>query len=182
MGVERIDIASGFIFKKLGLKWDSYVDRVTGHRKVYLIQLLGTDLGHTYIWHVNGPYSPSLASYVYEEAEWLEGIDYNRYKLRRLTEENIAKINALSKERVADLSEAEWFELLASIIYIYIHRVSWGILGGGKQEIFAKMIRHKPRFNIGHCENAFSVLKKYDIVVGNKNKDKVEETEDEKSN
>ena len=133
-------------------------------KKIYLLQYLGTDLGYTYNWYVHGPYSPSLTNYIYNNLEVLLSNDYGKYKLSQSAEDNINKVNDLINGKTTEFGEASWYELLASLIYIYKNKRSWKIVDNNENALFDVLIKQKPQYNEEQCKCAFNVLKKNGFV------------------
>lgn len=160
--MNNIDVANGIVFQKLTISKESFDDRLICQKKIYLLQSLGTDLGYTYNWYVHGPYSPSLTNYVYNNLDVLESYDFGRYSLSSVAENNIKKVNALEKDKRVDLKIASWYELLASLLYIFNNRGSWKI--DDNNTLVDTLIKQKPQFNREQCEDAFNTLRKRGFI------------------
>lgn len=61
------------------------------------------------------------------------------------------------------MSEAGWYELLASLLYIYKNIESWKI-ENQPQSIFEKLIECKPQYSKEQCEYAYGVLSRCGFV------------------
>lgn len=155
--MNNIDIANGIVFQKMAISKDSFDDRLICQKKIYLLQALGTDLGYTYNWYVRGPYSPSLTNYVYTNLEVLENNDFSNYKLAKKAQDNVDKVNDLINSIRQDFYGASWYEILASLLYIYNNKESWGIKNG-KEELYDTLINAKPQYTKEQCKYAFDVL------------------------
>ena len=155
-----IDVANGIVFQKMGISKDTFDHRLICQKKIYLLQSLGTDMGYSYNWYVRGPYSPALTTYVYNNLDVLSAISFSEYKLNSSAEANIDKVNGLSNTKPEDLSTPLWYELLASILYIYKNRnsKSWGN-DGGDVALSNELIKMKPRFTDKHCQSALKSLR-----------------------
>lgn len=160
--MNNIDVANGIVFQKLGIKKDTFDDRLICQKKLYLLQELGTDLGYTYNWYVRGPYSPALTNYVYNNLEVLACTDFSQYKLSGTAERNMNSVNELLNDKTEDMSESEWYELLASLLYIEKNKQSWNI-DDEDSSLIAELIKYKPQYDQKKCEHALNVLrtKKY---------------------
>lgn len=161
--MERIDIANGMIFQGLGIKIDSFDNRIISQKKIYLLQQLGTELGYTYNWYIRGPYSPTLTTYMYNKLDMLAEKDFSNYRLGKEHQENIKKVNLLSEFKSSDVSLAEWYELLASLVYISTNKESWGVTD--QKSLFDTLIKHKPQFTLHQCEEAYRVLNDRSIAL-----------------
>ena len=103
-----------------GFKIDELDDRVYFQKVIYLLQLLGVNLGFRFSWYKLGPYSNDLAKTAYGIKESIN--DY-RNELDNVTvrEDVIAKINELKTLESAkpdDIERHKWFELVSSIHYL----------------------------------------------------------------
>lgn len=156
--MNNIDIANGMIFHEMGISKDTFDDRLICQKKVYLLEALGTDLGYTFNWYVRGPYSPSLTNYVYNNLEVLKANDFSQYNLSAAAKNNIDKVNNLLDAKKQDMSNASWYELLASLFYIFNNKKSWRIDDDKKESLFEILMKHKPQYNNEQCEYAYSVL------------------------
>lgn len=161
--MKNIDIANGLVFKELEISKDNFDERLIAQKKIYLLQELGTDLGYKYNWYVRGPYSPTLTTYIYTNLDVLSSTDFTQYSLADEAEKNINMVNVLINEKNNEFDTVSWYELLASLLYIYKNRESWGIQKN-EEEIFSRLISYKPQYNNGQCEYAWEILKKYKIV------------------
>lgn len=155
--MNNIDIANGIVFQKMEISKESFDDRLICQKKVYLLQSLGTDLGYTYNWYVRGPYSPSLANYVYNNLEVLSSNDFSGYSLSLSAESNIDIVNSLSEEKRDDFAIASWYELLASLLYIFNNKRSWKI-DEEDNTLFGTLIKQKSQYNEEQCAYAFNIL------------------------
>lgn len=155
--MNSIDIANGMIFQKMRISKDNFDERLICQKKIYLLQSLGTNLGYMYNWYVRGPYSPALTTYIYANLDVLSSNDFSDYKLAKMAEKNIESVNDLEKRKRSDFTTASWYELLASLLYIYNNRESWKI-DDQEQSLFLTLIKYKPQYNEEQCQYAFGVL------------------------
>jgi len=167
--MNNIDIANGIIFQRLHLSIESFADRLICQKKIYLLQVLGSDLGYKYNWYIHGPYSPTLTNYMYNNINVLLTLDLEKYELSTQTLENINAVNRLQDNIREDFNVCSWYELLASIVYINENRYSWGIdaqvdLDGG---ITNKVIEQKPQYTSAQCAFAIERLKRENFLRGN---------------
>ena len=161
--MNNIDIANGIVFQKMEISKESFEDRLICQKKIYLLQSLGTDLGYTYNWYVRGPYSPSLTNYVYNNLEILSSNDFSGYSLSSSAENNIDIVNSLLEDKRADFGIASWYELLASLLYIFNNKRSWKI-DEGDNALFGALIKQKPQYNKEQCAYAFDTLRKKGFI------------------
>ena len=157
--MNNIDIANALIFQHLGIHKDNFDDRLIAQKKIYLLQVLGIDLGYHYNWYLHGPYSPSLTNYMYANWDWIQESEevLRPYKLSDRASDNVQRVNRLAQQSTkADLGEAAWYELLASLHYIYQNSKSWAVKG--IDEAFEKLRQYKPQYSEEQCRMAFNIL------------------------
>ena len=157
--MNNIDIANGLIFQRLNIGKETFDERLITQKKIYLLQSLGTNLGYSYNWYVRGPYAPALTNYVYNNIDVLSSENFSDFKLTPNAESNVNLINALEKEKPMNMTVASWYELLASLLYIYNNKESWGV-DNQNESLFSTLINHKPQYNWEQCEIALSSLQK----------------------
>ena len=153
----NIDIAKGIIFQKLGVEKETFEDRLSAQKKIYLLQRLGIDLGYSYNWYVHGPYSPELTNYLYNNLEMLKQYDFSLYMLSEGANSAIEKIKKLENDKTEVLSSSDWLELLAS--YLYLYRAEY-------DESITKdqLIKLKPKFCISQVDHAVACLKSSGLI------------------
>lgn len=162
--MNNIDIANGIVFQKMAISKESFDDRLMSQKKIYLLQSLGTDLGYTYNWYVHGPYSPSLTNNIYNNLEVLISSDFSEYHLSETAENNIEKVNSLIEDKKPELAAASWYELLASLLYIYNNKNSWKV-DDNKKSLFDALMKQKPQFSEEQCAYAYQVLEQKEFVL-----------------
>lgn len=160
--MNNIDIANGIIFQKMGIGKSTFDERLICQKKIYLLQSLGVSLGYDYNWYVHGPYSPSLTSYVYDNLDALTTKSFEGYSLTSEAERNVQRVNELENDKPDDLTVSSWYELLASLLYIFVNRESWKI---EDDQLFDTLIKYKPKYSNEQCENAFEILEKRQFIV-----------------
>ena len=164
--MNKIDIASGLLFQKMGLSKETPNDRSLCQAKVYLLQALGTNLGFSFVWH-KGPYSPTLADYVYSNLDFLLSEDFSKYKMRKAAQDNVTKVNALVHEAPSSLSTVLWYRLLSSLLFMDLHRQSWKIGDSNDPLLFTKLVHCMPQYTQQQCKYAFGILRRYGFVKNN---------------
>lgn len=160
--MNTIDIVNGIIFRILELRIESFEDRLICQKKIYLLQELGIDLGYKYNWYVYGPYSPALTNYVYSHIDIFNNYDFSEYELNEDAVERITIVNNIVNDRYEGCSEAGWYELLASIVYVFSNLSSWGIVSNTDTtdaEVINKVIEYKPQYNENDCTHALRALR-----------------------
>jgi uncharacterized protein YwgA len=127
---------------------DTFEKRKILQKKIYLLQLSGTDLGYRYNWYLQGPYCPTLANDTYTLREEVKyDSEFNKYELNSKTK---SKLDTLDKIFILpdtlETNEPEWLELLASLHYLK-HIAYWpGKSNPEFEEIFEKLKESKPHF------------------------------------
>jgi len=157
--MNNIDLANALVFHGLGIQKETFDDRLIAQKKIYLLQMLGIDLGYHYKWYLHGPYAPSLTSYMYANLDWIQKSEevFASYKLSAKAKDCVRRVNELAKHSMkADLGEAAWYELLASLHYIYQNNKSWEVKG--TDDVFEKLRQYKPQYSQEQCQVAFNVL------------------------
>ncbi len=166
--MDKLDVVNGLIFQKLKItSKDTLKERVILQKKVYLLQELGVDIGYSYNWYLKGPYSPGLTTYVYDRLDYLlqSSEELNKYKLNDDIYSKIQLVNSFSKQKPFDLSLDAWYELLASVRYVWKNPYLWEIDDISNSERIIDVVRsEKPHFTIEHCKKAITLLQEHGLV------------------
>lgn len=149
--MNNIDLANGLVFQALQISKETFEDRLICQKKIYLLQELGINLGYSYNWYIRGPYSPDLTSYVYNKLDVLSDYDFSGHSLSAKANERVQKVNNLANVTPKTLSQASWYELLASVLYLQKKRKT--------DDLFETLIRYKPQYNQEEFKVAFETLK-----------------------
>jgi uncharacterized protein YwgA len=103
----------------LPLVLDTFGDRMTIQKEIYLSQAAGIHLGYRYNWYLRGPYSPDLTRDAFElrarqRSEFDETVGWN------LDDESIRKLENLKSlwSHVGTFERPRWLELLASVHFL----------------------------------------------------------------
>lgn len=162
--MNRIDIARGIIFQSLRLQKDGFDDRLICQKKIYLLQALGIDLGYHFDWLEYGPYSKTLATYIYDNFDILNEYDFTKYKLRPNVTDSIKIVNDLEKENNTNLANAQWYELLGSLLFIRENFTLFEKVKKCEREtVIDALIAAKPRYDEKQCNAAMACLAKYNF-------------------
>jgi len=162
--MDKMDIAKSLIFKGLNInRKETLVDRIMIQEKVYLLQQLGIDLGYQYNWYLKGPYSPTLTEYIYDNHDLLNSIETGGISLNKKVIDKIEGVNSLTIDKPKGIDEASWYELLASILYIYNENHMWYI-DKEKEEIIRILQMEKPKYAALQCEAAYDKLIEYNYI------------------
>lgn len=135
----------------------SLEDRLRLQKAVYLGQLFGVDLGYRYSWYVKGPYSPSLTQDYYRLCD--EGASSaSEQKFVNEVEQKLTQAKGfLEKPDCVELSKAHWYELLASLHYLY------QVSSQAKDKVFATIRSTKPHL-IDYVDSGENHLKKFGLL------------------
>jgi uncharacterized protein YwgA len=124
--MNREQVALGLTLKaaEIPISVDSFHERLTVQKAVYLLEQAGLDLGYPFNWYIRGPYSSPLAGDLYALVD-AGTSELARYKLTHLTREKIRKVSALwANKSDAKVGRARWLELLASVLFLIRTRQS----------------------------------------------------------
>jgi len=127
---------------------DTFEKRKTLQKKIYLLQLTGTDLGYRYNWYLKGPYCPSLANDAFTLRDEIKYDDeFNDYELNTKTKNRFKTLDKIiSMPDDSEIAEPEWLELLASLHYLK-HIAYWPRKYKPEfDEVFEKLKESKPHF------------------------------------
>jgi len=163
--MNKIEIANGMIFQALDIRnKDTFEARLVCQKKIYLLQESGIDLGYGYNWYIKGPYSPNLSTYIYNNLDDFMKTDFSNYHISSNVTEKINRINSIEESKPKDLNKSAWYELVASVLYIYKNHVSWRI-SSSFDEVFSKLEQYKPQFNWEQFIEAVKVLKEKEFIT-----------------
>ena len=122
MNPTRIELK--LILDKAGidnLDLNTFSQRLNVQKRIYLVQLLGNDLGYRFSWYLRGPYCSDLTAEAFTLRDEIAAgdRDFEGYSLSAEATNQIEKAKRLwaLPEGVA-LSSDQWLELLASIHYL----------------------------------------------------------------
>ncbi len=147
----NIDVANGMVFQALGVKKDSFDNRIISQKKIFLLQEMGIEIGYSYNWYIRGPYSPDLTTYIYDNLDMLKDHDFSAYKLSDTAKAAIDAINGLEEAKPQTLSVVSWYELLASVLYI--------IRKWNKENPYESLIKYKPKYTKTDYDAAMTQLR-----------------------
>lgn len=155
--MNNIDIANGLVFQEMDIGIGDFEKRLISQKKIYLLQELGLNLGYSYNWYVRGPYSPDLTAYLYNNIDVLSGYLFGDYTLSEIAKEKVEIINLMADEKPLDLSKGEWYELLASLLYI---KKNWKL----SRELSDTLLEVKPKYDRTQITKAYNALEKNGFV------------------
>lgn len=120
--MNRRQVSALLVLKELGIKskMESFADRLSVQKGVYLAQATGVDLGHYFNWYLRGPYAPSLTQDVFDAIQNYDtGAASKGWQLDPKTRTTLSKLRQ-SLKPPATLAHAAWLwlELLASVHFL----------------------------------------------------------------
>lgn len=128
----------------------TFSQRLNVQKRLYLVQVLGYDLGYRFSWYLRGPYCSSLTQEAFAlRDDLLSGDnDADGFMLSDDAKETIRKAKELWRvPNGVTIDQDEWLELLASLHYL--KEVAYWPEGADKSfdAVFDKLIEAKPRFS-----------------------------------
>jgi hypothetical protein len=101
------------------LRLDSFADRMTLQKMIYLCQQAGVHLGYRYNWYLRGPYSPDLTRDAFDlKARQGSGFDDTAgWNLDATSLQRLEKVRPLWESR-SPAERPRWLELLASVLFL----------------------------------------------------------------
>lgn len=149
-----------YLFSLLNLidvepKMVHFRDRKRIQKLVYLIQEFSIDLGFDdFNWYLQGTYSPSLTSTIYDVIERSEGYIEIEFPVHIKK-----KINKFIDKLGSAINSVSELELLASIEYILKHSKIPKINRSERyEEIIRKIKKDKPQFSRSQIKSAWEKL------------------------
>ena len=137
----------------------SLEDRLILQKLIYLAKHLGIDCGDfRFSWYKKGPYSPALTRVIYNNIAELENSDIQKnYVLLESAKKELIPLREIFKENTTKLSEADWIELLGSIVYLIDINKNIAIASN-------ELVQKKPKNNLEDVELAVNQLEKFNII------------------
>ncbi len=131
--------AKTLILHKLFIKNNTFENRSIAQKKVYLLQELGTTLHYFFGWQLHGPFSSAFGDFLADSLDFAD-IDESM-RLTKKTTANIDKVNSLDEKKPC--GTMAWYEMLASILFIFRNADSWA--AHTDSEVFKALKKQKPR-------------------------------------
>jgi len=125
--MNRRQVSALLMLKELGIKYEmeSFDERLSVQKSVYLAQAAGADLGHYFNWYLRGPYSPSLTQDVFDAIQNFDAdASTQGWELDAATRARLVTLRT-SFDPPGALPQPSWLELLASVHFLIDrHQVS----------------------------------------------------------
>ena len=147
--MDKNHILLKLVLDKIGfgdIKIEDFTARKILQKKIYLLQLMGIDLGYRYNWYLYGPYCPALADDTFTLRDEIRYYDeFKNYELNSKTNSKFKKLNKITiPPDTPETSEPEWLELVASLHYLK-HIAYWSGKDNPEfEEVFQKLGKSKP--------------------------------------
>lgn len=121
--MKQAQVTLKLVLDALGISPDisTINDRKRVQKAIYIGQKAGVDLGYSYGWYLLGPYSPELTQdyFTLNNDLSIGDISYEKFKLVQPLQAKLDKVKDLmTPPHNIPLSQEDWLELLASIIYL----------------------------------------------------------------
>jgi hypothetical protein len=164
--MDRQQIGLKLSLDALGLpaRLDSFPDRLTLQKAVYLAQAAGVQLGYSYNWYLRGPYSPALTRDAFAVvAELNQGADDSRGS--RLDPASLQRLGKLRKliESIPAAERPARLELLASVGFLLRTPAAQGKDAGELQAILS---RFGKSYSVEQIQRAIQELKQHGLGNG----------------
>jgi uncharacterized protein YwgA len=160
--MNREQIALGLVLRTAAvpISVDSFHDRLSVQKAVYLLEQAGLDLGYPFNWYVRGPYSRRVASDLYALVESDNRGELDKYKLTDPTREKIQKVSTLwTSTSGIKMKRAQWLELLASVLFLIRTRQA----DSGDSVYISEILRKNQKdFSREEVETALDALRQTD--------------------
>jgi len=147
--VNKDHILLKLVLDKIGfgdINIEDFTARKILQKKIYLLQLMGIDLGYRYNWYLYGPYCPALANDTFTLRDEIRYYDeFKHYELNSRTNNKFDTLNKITiPPDTPETSEPEWLELIASLHYLK-HIAYWSGKDNPEfEEVFQKLGKSKP--------------------------------------
>jgi uncharacterized protein YwgA len=148
---------------------ETFSQRFNIQKRVFLVQVMGCDLGYRFGWYIHGPYCRELTADVFSLKDELSAgeRDFEDFKLAQETRDRIEQTKKVwSLADGLNINQDDWLELLASIHYLR-HIVYWP-KGAPRdfQSVFKALVEAKPKFALSQtpAEKAWDRLDEFGLI------------------
>ncbi|MFM9329050.1 hypothetical protein [Paenibacillus mesotrionivorans] len=121
-------------------------NRILWQKVGYLAKQLGMPLNsYQFNWYIRGPYSPAYTSILYSINENIDELiaQGKNFSLTDSVKKGLEPLVMAVEYAPSGISETHWLELLASV-----HFIKKNLNTDNKQQVFLKLIKEKPHYNI----------------------------------
>ena len=151
----KIEDVTNTVLRALNAKTRTSNDRLVVQKKVYLLQSLGTNLNYFFGWYEHGPFSSALDDFLVTEFSF--GGSGNGLQLNDSARANVEKVNSLADKNDTPYGNTRWYEMLASILFIFQNPKSWQVRTD--EDVFMAIKRHKSRVDRSVFDFALKTLR-----------------------
>ncbi len=148
---------------------ETFSQRFNIQKRIFLVQVMGCDLGYRFGWYIRGPYCRDLTADAFTlKDELLAGEkDHDEFKLTDAAKNRVERAKQLwSLREGLGVDQDDWLELLASVHYLK-HIVYWP--KGETRDfnaVFKALIDAKPKFasSRGAARRAWDRLDEFGLI------------------
>lgn len=147
----------------------TFSERLNVQKRLYLVQVLGYDLGYRFSWYLRGPYCSPLTEDAFAIRNEIQSgdRDADEFTLSEQSKSIVAKAKMLWDVPTGVTANTDdWLELLASLHYL--KSVAYWPEGADKSfdAVFAKLVEAKPRFSEQEpiAQRAWSRLEEFQLL------------------
>jgi uncharacterized protein YwgA len=158
--MNRRQIALKLVLNELGMNqsMDSFDERLTLQKTIYLLQQMGVHLGYQFSWYIRGPYSRDLTADAFSNlgSELPEG-----WILDGKQKEKLTRAKGFLSNVAASSPKAREFEKLASVLFLVkTHQAP----ADNSESITARMTAAGKDFSREEVDDALRVLREHELI------------------
>ncbi len=133
---------------KQPLELDTFEQRLTIQKKLYLTQLTGLDLAYRFGWYLHGPYSRELTRDAFRLKEEMElgERDFENETLGAFARKRVEQAPEIWANKPDGIGDDDWLELLASLHYLKHIAYMGKDARRDFDDVWKALIDSKPRF------------------------------------
>lgn len=121
-----LTVAETIIFQQLNIKNKTVCDKRLAQQKIYLLQLLGNDLGYTFTWSSQDVYSDWLVHVLDTTHEAAIKTNFSSRQLTLHMKTSVNKVKIITDVCCPyDLPKTIWQSILVSIAHVYHNPIRW---------------------------------------------------------
>jgi len=157
--VNRRQVSALLVLTELGVKHqlESFSDRLTIQKSVYLAQAAGVDVGHYFNWYLRGPYAPTLTQDVFDAVQNYDTSTVaQEWQLDQGSHAKLSKLRTAFAAAPASLTQPLWLELLASVHFLLDRRQ---VESADPSVLQAQLLKYKKPFTVDQVTSALQKLR-----------------------
>lgn len=152
------------------LKLKSFSARLNVQKRIYLVQVLGYDLGYRFGWYLHGPYCSGLTQDAFALRDEVQSgdTDAEGFVLSDSVKKMIGMATELWRVPDSETKQDDWLELLASLHYLKAVAYWPAKEKRSFEAVFKSLIESKPRFSdqVSLVQRAWQRLADFQLVTG----------------